>query len=50
MVEQGRPGRRHVVEEPEGAVGLFVVTPGGVFLLDEEEEIGPDFVRTQVLG
>ena len=38
------------VEEPQGAEGLVVVAPGGVLLLDEEEEVGADLGRPEALG
>src|SRR5262249_17988476 len=38
------------VEEAEGGEGLVVIAPGGVLLLDEEEEVGPDIGRPRALG
>ena len=43
-------GERDPVEQAEGADGLTVVTPGGVLLLDEEEEIGSDVGRVEAFG
>ena len=40
----------HAVEKSEGADRLAVIAPRDALLLDEENEVSPDFLRAQKLG